>query len=460
MKPNRRELTRLAMGGALGLLAGCGREAEAPRASRPPNIVFIMLDDLGYGDFGCYGQKMIQTPNVDAFAAGSLRFTDCYAGGAVCAPSRSCLMTGYHMGHTSIRSNAGTAPILPGDITVGEVLQAAGYKTGVFGKWGLGDAHTAGVPNEQGFDESFGYLHQIHAHSYYPEFLWRNGEKVELPENRDGGRVKYSADLIFEESLQFIRNNRQQPFFLYGAYTLPHGRYEIPSNELYADRDWPEDKKNYAAMVSHADAQIGRLLALLKELEIEEETIVFVTSDNGGTESMAPFFQGNGPLRGFKGELYEGGIRVPMIVRWPGKTDPGTVSSVPWYFPDFLPTAAELAGGEAPAGIDGVSVVPALIGSRQPPHEFMYWEFHNFSRRLGDLDPKTMQQAVRMGNWKAVKPAPEAAIELYNLETDIAETKDVAATQAEVMAKITVYMKEARSDPRPQVGGTFEFATE
>lgn len=453
---NRRDFLRVGAAGGLGLLSGCGRQAEP---ARPPNIVFIMLDDLGYADVGCYGQEKILTPHIDQLATQSMLFTDCYAGGAVCAPSRSVLMTGLHTGHTSVRANAGTAPILPEDLTVGEVLQQAGYVTGVFGKWGLGDARTTGVPNQQGFDTSFGYLHQIHAHTYYPEFLWSNGEKYDLPGNHGGGREQWSADLIAAESLEFVRNNKDKPFFLYGAFTLPHGRYEVPNDEPYSDRDWPQEAKNYAAMVTRADGHIGQLLALLAELELEQNTIVFFTSDNGGTPGVGKFFDSNKPLRGYKGQLYEGGIRVPMLARWPGKIDAGARSEEPWAFCDFLPTAAELAGAQAPGGIDGVSVVPALTGSSRPLHEFLYWEHHRFDRKTSSLRPDSMLQAARMGEWKAVRPKPGAPLELYNLRADISETTDVAAANPEVLKEIESYLKAARTEPRPQVGGTFEFAT-
>lgn len=442
------------------MLAGCaadGPPVETP--SRQPNIVYIMLDDLGYADFGCYGGEMISTPNVDQFCADSLKFTDCYAGGAVCAPSRSVLMTGKHTGHTTIRANAGTAPILPEDITVGNVLQDAGYATGVFGKWGLGDAHTTGVPQKQGFDESFGYLHQIHAHTYYPGFLWKNGEKYPLPGNADGKQEQWTGDLIFDQSLDFIRNNKDKPFFMYGAYALPHGRYEIPSDAPYTDKDWPQDEKNYAAMVTKADEQIGQLLALLKELSLEEDTVVFVTSDNGGTSQRSRFFDSNKPLRGFKGDVYEGGLRVPMMVRWAGKTDAGRVSNVPWYFADLMPTAAEIAGTRAPGDIDGKSVLPALIGSNQPVHDFMYWEHNIHSRQTMAIDPSRLQQAVRMGEWKAVIPKAGEPLELYNLTDDIGELKDVSADNPQVVDQITEYLKTARTEPGPHLGGTYQFAT-
>jgi len=445
---------------AAPLAAACARKPPARGTARPPNIVFVMLDDLGYADFGCYGSEMIETPNVDRLAASALRFTDVYAGGAVCAPARCSLMTGLHTGHTTIRANAGTAPIRPEDLTVGEVLQQAGYVTGVFGKWGLGDAHTPGEPRLQGFDESFGYLHQIHAHSYYPEFLWKNGEKYPLPGNTGGKHTQYSAEIIFEASLDFIRNNKDRPFFLYAAYTLPHGRYEIPSDAPYTDRDWPQQAKNYAAMVTLADTHIGRLWQLLRELGIEEDTVLFVTSDNGGTRQQNEFFHSNKPFRGAKGQLYEGGIRVPMIVHWAGKTDAGRVSDVPWYFCDFLPTAAELAGARTPPGLDGKSVLPLIIGSSQPAHEHLYWEHYTYSRKLRRLNLDSRWQAVRMGEWKAVRPSPSAPLELYNLAEDIGETRNLAADKPELVKRMEEIIAAEHTEPGPHEGGTFQFATD
>lgn len=449
----------MASAGALGMLSGCGEPPQQQAEARPPNIIYIMLDDLGYADFGCYGSEHLQTPHVDHFRTESMKFTDCYAGAAVCAPCRSVLMTGYHTGHGSVRANAGTAPILAEDVTVAELLKKAGYRTGVFGKWGLGDAHTTGVPDRQGFDESFGYLHQIHAHDYYTDFLWKNGEKYPLPGNAGGKQEQYSADIIFEESLNFLRGSKDQPFFLYGAYTLPHGKWEIPSDAPYTGKDWPQVAKNYAAMVTKADDHIGRLLAELKTLGLEDDTIVFVTSDNGGTQSASEYFNCNKPLRDYKGSTYEGGLRVPMLARWPGKIAPGSESDVPWYFCDFMPTACELAGAQAPAGIDGVSVLPALMGSSEPLHEFMYWEHHAFNRQKNDIDLSRMMQGVRYGDWKAVIPKPGELLELYNLKEDISESNNVAAANPDVAAKIQEYLKTARTEARPQVGGTFEFAT-
>jgi arylsulfatase A-like enzyme len=435
----------LAATGAAGLVRAAG--------SRPPNIVYVMLDDLGYGDFGCYGQKRIRTPHIDRVAAEGMRFTDCYAGGAVCAPSRASLMTGLHTGHAPVRANAGTIPLLSGDVTVAGVLKDAGYATGGFGKWGLGDAGSTGVPSRHGFDHFFGYLHQVHAHSYYPDFLWDDEKKFPM-------RGQYSADLIAERSFQFLRENRGRPFFLYCGYTLPHARFEIPSVAPYQDEPWTQGQKTYAAMVTRADTYVGRILGLLRELALERDTVVFVTSDNGahtGEQKGFEFFRSNGALRGDKGDLYEGGIRVPMIARWPGRIQAGATSGYPWAFWDFLPTAAEIAGKRAPDGLDGVSAMPVLTGGSAPAREFLYWEFLTYDAKAGRLREERLSQAVRMGEWKAVRPAPGAALELYHLGRDAGESKDLAAAEPKIVARIEAYLKTARTAPRPHNTGSMQF---
>jgi arylsulfatase A-like enzyme len=441
------------------LLQGPAQCAEQQR--RVPNIIFILADDLGYGDLGCYGQKVIQTPNIDRLAAQGMRFTDCYSGSTVCAPSRCALMTGYHTGHTLVRGNA-QVPLRPDDVTVAKVLKQAGYATGIVGKWGLGEEDSTGIPNRQGFDYWFGYLSQVHAHNYYPEFLWRNTEKVPLRnevnhiiDGRDrtpGGvatkRVEYSGDLFAKEAVGFVEQHKAEPFFLYFAITLPHANneagtqgMEVPSYDPYADKNWPEPQKGHAAMITRLDGYVGRVMARLQELKIDQETVVFFTSDNGPHKEGGgdpEFFHSSGPLKGYKRSLHDGGIRVPMIVRWPGRIAAGTINALPWAFWDFLPTAAELAGVQSPAGIDGISVVPALLGtSGQKSHEFLYWEFHE-----GASSP----QAVRMGNWKAVRAAPSAPIQLYDLRTDLGEANDVASQHPDVVAKITAYLKTSRTE--------------
>ena len=428
---------------------------QAPAQERKPNIIFILADDLGYGDLGCFGQKRLDTTNIDRLAAEGMRFTDCYAGSTVCAPSRSCLITGTHTGHTRIRGNssptAGRVALRPEDTTVAEVLKKAGYRTGLFGKWGLGEANTMGRPTEKGFDEFFGYVNQTHAHSYYPDHLWHNDQQVFLPGNLAGGKREYSHDLIAERALEFVRNSKDQPFFLYFALTIPHanneaGRFlgdgmEVPDYAPYDAENWPTTEKGFAAMITRMDRDIGRLMALLKELGLDGNTVVMFSSDNGPHREGGhdpEFFDSRGGLRGIKRDLYEGGIRVPTMARWPGKIRPGQVSSQVWAFWDLLPTTAEIAGSAAPAGLDGISMLPAMLGQPQKDHEYLYWEF--FERGF--------HQAVRMGNWKAVRHGLSAPIELYNLESDLAETRDIAADNAGVVRKMEEVLRSARSDSK------------
>jgi arylsulfatase A-like enzyme len=416
-----------------------------------PNVVLILADDLGYGDVGCYGQKMIKTPNIDRMAAEGMRFTQCYAGSTVCAPSRCALMTGLHTGHCRVRGNA-LVPLQPEDRTVAEVLKAAGYATGLCGKWGLGEADSTGIPNKKGFDFFFGYLNQNHAHAYYPDFLWRNQEKVTLPNvvknNVASKKVVYSPDLITKEALGFIDANKDRAFFLYFAPTLPHANneakkdgMEIPSDAPYTAEPWPQPQKNHAAMITRLDADVGKLFDKLKELKLDENTIVFFSSDNGPHKEGGgdpAFFNSSGGLRGYKRSMTEGGIRVPMIVRWPGKVKPAE-SSLVWTFWDFLPTAAKLAGAKVPAGLDGQSIVPELFDNRPvQSHEFLYWEFHEGGSK----------QAVRTGDWKAIRGKLGGPLELYDLRRDIREQENVAAKHPDVVAKVEEYLKSARSESK------------
>jgi len=447
---HRRDFLKTVTGGAAviaveGLL---GQAATTPAAR--PNIIFILADDLGYGDLGCYGQKLVATPNLDRMAAEGMRFTDAYCGAPVCAPSRCCLMTGQHTGHAWIRGNNGP-PLRPRDVTVAQVLKSAGYATGLVGKWGLGDHDTFGIPNWKGFDYFFGFLNQSRAHNYYPEFLYRNRDEIRIEGNvvRNGvatARKHYAPDLFLEESLSFIDRNRSRPFFLHLTTTVPHANsaarekgLEVPSDEPYSDRDWPQPRKNFAAMVTRMDRDIGRIMARLRELGIDDNTIVFFSSDNGphreGGHDPA-FFNSSGPLRGIKRDLYEGGIRVPLVVRWPGRIAPGSVSALPCAFWDFLPTAAELGGAAAPPGLDGMSILPALLGRTQKEHEFLYWEFHEGA----------FVQAVRMGRWKALRRGLRGRLELYDLSSDIGETTDIAARHPAEVARIEAYLKTARTD--------------
>ena len=431
------------------------------RAARP-NIVFIMLDDLGYGDFGCYGQTKIKTPHTDRIATEGMRFTNCYAGGTVCAPSRCVLMTGLHNGHAAIRANAGTAPIEASDVTLATRLQQAGYRTGGFGKWGLGDKGTTGDPMKHGFDEFVGYYHQIHAHSYYPEFLWDSGKRWELPGNAGDKKQQYSADLIAERSFDFIRKANGAPFFLYASYTLPHAKFELPSDAPYSKEPWPQGAKNYAAMVTKADSHIGRIMQLLTELNLERNTVVFVTSDNGGPKGGREdkgfeLFRSNADLRGEKGGFYEGGIRVPMIVRWPGHIKAGSTSTQVVDFADLLPTLLQIAGVSPVQGVDGVTVVPTLTAKgKQLQREYHYWEIHNWNQQ-GGLRKGSMKQAARAGDWKAVRNQENGPLELYDLSNDPAERTDLAAQSPAMVARMERVLKEAHKTPRPHAGGTTDW---
>ena len=423
---------------------------------RKPNIVFIMLDDLGSGDLGCYGQKHILTPNIDRVSAEGIRFTNAYAGAAVCAPSRAVLMTGLHGGHAPVRANAGTIPIAEEDVTLAEVLKSAGYATGGFGKWGLGDARTPGSPTRQGFDEFFGYLHQVHAHSYYPDFLWDGEQKHELPKGA------YSADLIAQRTLDFIRKHKERPFFAYACWTLPHGKFESPDLEPYTDKPWPVGHKTYASMITRADRHVGKVVDLLRELGLERDTVLIVTSDNGaheGDEKGFEFFRSNGDLRGEKGELYEGGIRVPFIARWPGHIRPGSSSAHPTAFYDLLPTLAWIAGANVPAKLDGISIEGALTGGKQIAHDYLYWEHNVYDQKAGKLRDDRLWQAVRMGDWKAVRVAPDSPVQLYDLRTDPAERKDLARAKPRVVKQAEKLMKAARSEPRPHDTGSMKWVS-
>ena len=440
MSLNRREF----LAGMAGSVA-----AAQVRGSRP-NILFILADDLGYGDVGVYGQKVVATPNIDRIAAEGVRFTQAYAGCTVCAPSRCCLMTGYHTGHARIRGNA-KVPLEASDVTVAKVLKQAGYRTGIVGKWGLGGAYTDGIPNLQGFDEWFGFLDQTYAHTYYPQSLWDNKEEKIIQRNL-GKRQEWAQDMFTARALQFLDNQKRDPFFLYLAYTTPHandelGRdtgdgMEVPSDEPFTNKPWPQVEKNFAAMVTRLDRDIGRVMAQLKKTGQEENTLVIFTSDNGPHQEGGhdpKFFHSGGPLRGIKRDLYEGGIREPMLARWPGKIKPGTTSDQTWAFWDFLPTAAELAGAKAPAGIDGISMAPALVGRPQRGHEYFYWEFHE----------RGFSQAVRMGDWKGVRPGMRSApIELYDLKTDTGEKNNVAAAHPDVVRRMEEIMRTARTESK------------
>jgi arylsulfatase A len=450
--------------------ASCsGTTAFAQQSPAAPNILLIQADDLGYGDLSAYGQSRFQTPQLDRLAKDGIRFTQYYAGSTVCAPSRTTLMTGLHTGHSWIRGNGGNNPIgdvplRPEDVTIAEVLKSAGYRTAVIGKWGLGQPGTTGQPDRQGFDHAFGFLDHRHAHRQFTDHLYRNGERVETDLNND-----YVNDLFTKEATGFIERADSRPFFVYLNYTVPHAELRAPDDAVAPYRDkFPEtpfanptaDSKAtgarpdgpslgyrsqptpfaaFAAMITRMDRDIGRIADLLQSRGIDRRTLLLFVSDNGPHQeggARPEFFKSSGGLRGIKRDLYEGGIRVPMIAHMPGTVPAGRVSDHPWAHWDMLPTLAEVAGTKAPAGLDGTSMWRALRGNQQPAHAFMYWEFHE----------RGFQQAVRMGDWKAVRLKKDAPLELYNLATDPAEQHEIASAHADIVSRIDTYLKTARTE--------------
>jgi arylsulfatase A-like enzyme len=432
-------------------LLSCNSVEQKETGTRQPNIIFIMADDLGYGDLGAYGQKLIQTPNIDQLAKEGMRFTQCYSGSSVCAPARSVLMTGMHAGHTRVRGNFGIGgvkglagidgrvPLKEEDITIAEILQNAGYKTAMVGKWGLGEPNTAGEPNKQGFDEFYGFLNQRRAHSYYPEFIWENQEKI-LLNNSDSIKNDYTHDLFAGKAIDFIKRNQNDPFFLYIPFCIPHNNYEVPDLGIYEDKPWEPDAKAYAAMISRMDAGVGRIMNTLKEIGMDDNTIVFFTSDNGAAESsqLWKIFESNAPLRGVKRDPYEGGIRVPMIARYPGKVPADVKNELPWYFADVLPTLAEIANAAHTVEVDGKSIVASLYGGEQNLEpRYMYWEFYE----------KDGWRATRFGDWKAIQhdmhKQKHKAIELYDLRNDLAESINLASEHPEIVQKAEEIFEDA-----------------
>ncbi len=444
---------------------------SAAAADRKPNVVYIMSDELAYYELSHMGNPRIRTPRIDRMAAEGIRFTQALAGAPVCAPLRCNLMTGKHAGHASVRANDGGTPLRAGEQTIASVLKNVGYATGGFGKWGAGGRDSTGVPEQHGFDVFYGYYDQVHAHSFYPPYLIRNSEEVPLAGNLGGRTGKtYSHYTIMDEAVKFIRDNKDGPFFCYLPITPPHGMYDIPADdpawEQYRDDEWmkdpavPQDAKNYAAMVTMVDNNVGQVLDLLKELELEENTMVFFTGDNGGQDRFRSKQHPRGyfgpnvdpktgvEFRGGKGNLYEGGLRIPTIVRWPGKVKQGQVSDLLFYQPDILPTLAELAKAKAPADIDGLSVLPEILGSeavgrKQQAHEFLYWEFGS-------------QVAVRIGNWKAIRVKKDAPWALYDLVKDVSETTDVADQHPEIVERVKTIAEQSHE---PVQAGTFSDRT-
>ena len=455
------------------IFTSCQNQTKKETAIQKPNIIFILADDLGYGDVSCQGQTHFQTPNIDQLAAEGMTFTQHYAGSTVCSPSRSVLLTGQHTGHTPIRGNKrdgnkGNWPIAAEALTVAEILQQNGYVTGAFGKWGLGYPGSEGDPNKQGFDEFFGYNDQTLAHNYYPYFLNHNQDTVWLEGNAGNGTGTYAPIPIHEQALKFLEDNKDQPFFMYYPSVIPHAELFAPEEYMekyrgkflpekaYKGADegapryksggygsQPESHAAFAAMVNLLDDQVGEIIAKVKELGIADNTIIIFTSDNGPhLEGGADpdYFDSNGPFQGYKRDLYEGGIRMPMFVRWPGKIEAGSKTNHISAFWDFLPTVTDIIGAPTPENIDGISFLPSLLGEEnQKQHEYLYWEFHEKNGRL----------AVRQGDWKLVRydvfsPA-KTTTELYNLASDISEKNNVAEEYPEITQKLLQIMEEARN---------------
>ena len=467
-----------------------------------PNIVFILADDLGYREMGCFGQEKIKTPHLDRLATQGMKLTQHYSGNAVCAPSRCVLLTGKHPGHAFVRANKSTPPegqwpIPESEVTIAELLKRQGYVTGAFGKWGLGGPESTGRPLNQGVDRFFGYNCQAHAHSYYPSYLWDNERHVVLknvpevpghaslakgadpsdPRSYDQFKGKdYAPDRIHEQALQFIRDHKDEPFFLYYPSVIPHVALHVPDEDLkpYLDLGWKDPpftrgagygytphftpRAAYAAMITRLDRYVGNVLKTLDELGLSENTLVIFTSDNGtthlGQEVDYNFFKSVGELRGLKGSLYEGGVRVPTVVRWPGKVAEGSARDFVSGFEDWMPTLLDAvgAGGTVPQSVDGISLLPTLLGKEQSQREYLYREFPSYGG----------QQTIRVGDWKAVRQNMSKGnlkVELYNLAEDVSESKNVAAENPELVAKLTKMMTDVRTpssefpllpiDPKP-----------
>ncbi len=449
------------------LLVNCSAPPEGQQAEpTAPNIVYILLDDLGYGDLGAYGQEIIQTPYIDSLAKQGMLFTQHYSGSPVCAPSRCVLMSGRHSGHAIVRDNweaggwgpdetEGQLPLPKGTYTLGTMFQDVGHTTSVIGKWGLGGQGTTGEPNEQGFDHWFGYLCQRVAHNHYPTHLWRNDQKYPLAGNVIGDypngrgrvsskRVTYSHDVMTDQLFSFLRSVADKPFLAHVHWTIPHannegGRVtgdgmEVPDYGIYKNESWPNVEKGQAAMITRMDADVGRLVALLDELKIAENTLLVFTSDNGPHSEGGhkhEFFDSNGPLRGYKRDLYEGGIRVPTIAWWPEQIAAGSESDEPLAGYDWLPTACELAGAECPENLDGISYLPTLLGKPQRSHDALFWSYGE-------------KVALRMGKWKAVRPGKNKPLELYDLSEDIGEEHNVALERPDQAQRIASVIEASK----------------
>ncbi len=444
------------------------------QAQQKPNIIYILADDLGYGDIGCYGQKQIRTPHIDTLAKEGLLFTQHYAGAPVCAPSRAVLMTGRDIGHSRVRGNYETGPLGPGagleladeDITLAEMLKERGYTTALVGKWGLGVTGTTGEPTKQGFDYSYGYLNQAHAHNHFPDHLFSNGKRIEITENKNGQTNLYSNSLFTAEAIRVIGSKKEDPFFLYLAFTTPHAELLVPNDTIFQSykgkfeehpfinnnksassnsyggyRTQLYPKAAYAASITHLDQCIGQLISFLKEKGLYENTLVIFSSDNGPAReggANPSYFESSGGLRGMKRDVYEGGIRVPMIAVWPGILQPGQKTDHISGFQDIMPTLAEVAGTQLSAETmtEGISFFPLLKGKKQQQHTYLYWEFH---------ENKTTSQAIRKGKWKGVRSAPNLPVELYNIHKDRSEKNNKAGRRAKLVKQLTVLLDKART---------------
>lgn len=431
--------------------------------AQTPNLIWIMADDLGYGELGCYGQKVIPTPHIDRMAKQGMRFTHYYSGATVCAPSRCVLMTGQHQGHTRVRGNKAAVGLTKEDVSVATVLQRTGYRTACIGKWGLGehDGTEEGLPKHQGFGQFYGFLNHTHAHNHFPESLWRGDEKEKLPNvvvpvgGKGGGyattAVKYADDLFTDEAIKFVSEKSSKPFFLYWSMVSPHANNErrtvlgdganVPDYGSFADQPWPKQDRGHAAMIERVDRYVGRMLAHLEALGIAKHTLVIFTSDNGPHNESGhdlSRFQPSGPFTGIKRSLTDGGIRVPFIAWWPGTVPADTTTSYVGSFADWLPTAAQLAKTDTSTHVDGANIVPTLLGKLQEPQEFLYWEFHE-----GGFS----QAALYQGRWKGIRRGgPDHTIVLYDTQNDVAEKNDVVAMHPEIATKISEYLRQARTD--------------
>lgn len=436
------------------------------KAGTKPNIIYIMADDCGYADFGFNGQKIMKTPRIDQMRKEGMSFTAHYSGSTVCAPTRSCLMTGQHTGHTSMRGNGGPG-LSTDDVTVAMLMKQAGYATGAMGKWGVGEDGSDGMPHKKGFDLFLGFLNQTRAHHYYPEYLWRNDKQEFYPDN-PVKRTHYAHDLFTDEAMKFIKQNKDKPFFLYVPYTLSHVDLDVPDDSMkpYLGKIGPEKPygdpskgkvpgkgyipcatphATFAGMTSRLDRDVGRILDLLKQLGIADNTLVIFTSDNGPTSAGGAdpdFFDGNGDFRGIKRDLYEGGIRMPFVAWWPGVIQPNSTCEHVSAFWDFMPTCAELAGVKTPKQSDGISYLPSLLGQskKQKKHDYLYWEFYE----------KGGKMAIRQGKWKAVRlnvgKDRHGPLELYDLDKDPSETTDLAKQHPEKVSELAALMESARTE--------------